>query len=134
MKNLIKNNQKVTRNLFGQLRTSFVKFKKTFVFYSFMSSTPAFLFVPLKKSSVQAGLQRCGALKNKVGVAILLISFVSFLHSCTTVKEYEKNKLNDAEMALGNRTVEKTELSFQSYREGSSGANAGKVGGGCGCN
>lgn len=49
-------------------------------------------------------------------------------------KEYEKNKLNDAEMVLGNRTIEKTELSFQSYREGSSGANAGKVGGGCGCN
>ena len=30
--------------------------------------------------------------------------------------------------------TKKTELSFQSYREGSSGANAGKVGGGCGCN
>lgn len=118
MKNLIKNIQKVTRNLFGQL----------------YPSTPAFLFVPHKTSSVQAGLQRFSALKNKVGVAILLISLVSFLHSCTTVKEYEKNKLNDAEMALGNRTVEKTELSFQSYREGSSGANAGKVGGGCGCN
>jgi len=59
---------------------------------------------------------------------------LSPLHSCSTVKEYEKSKLNDAEMALGNRTIEKTELSFQSYREGSSGANAGKVGGGCGCN
>ena len=54
--------------------------------------------------------------------------------SCTTVKEYQKNKLNDAEMTLGNRKIEKTELSFQSYREGSSGANAGKTGGGCGCN
>jgi hypothetical protein len=63
----------------------------------------------------------------------LLITIVS-LQSCTTVKGYEKNKLNDAEMVLGNRTIEKTELSFQSYREGSSGANAGKVGGGCGCN
>jgi hypothetical protein len=37
-------------------------------------------------------------------------------------------------MALSNRTIEKTELNFQSYREGSSGANAGKSGGGCGCN
>ena len=37
-------------------------------------------------------------------------------------------------MVLGNRKVEKTELSFQSYREGASGANAGKSGGGCGCN
>jgi hypothetical protein len=50
------------------------------------------------------------------------------------VKEYQKNKINDAEMALTNRKVEKTELSFQTYREGSSGANSGKSGGGCGCN
>ena len=54
--------------------------------------------------------------------------------SCTTVKEYQKNKLNDSEMILSNRKIEKTELSFQSYREGASGANAGKSGGGCGCN
>jgi hypothetical protein len=54
--------------------------------------------------------------------------------SCTTVKEYQKNKLNDSEMILGNRKVEKTELNFQSYREGASGANNGKNGGGCGCN
>lgn len=54
--------------------------------------------------------------------------------SCSTVKEYQKNKLNDAEMTLGNRKIEKTELSFQGYREGASGANAGKTGGGCGCN
>ena len=54
--------------------------------------------------------------------------------SCTTVKEYQKNKINDGEMILGSRKVEKTELSFQSYREGASGANGGKTGGGCGCN
>lgn len=63
-------------------------------------------------------------------LAIVVISATS----CTTVKEYQKNKLNDAEMTLGNRKVEKTELNFQSYREGASGANAGKSGGGCGCN
>lgn len=62
----------------------------------------------------------------------ILISAASL--SCTSVKEYQKSKINDAEMALSNRKVEKTELSFQSYREGSSGANAGKSGGGCGCN
>ncbi|RYD97598.1 MAG: DUF4266 domain-containing protein [Sphingobacteriales bacterium] len=56
------------------------------------------------------------------------------LSSCTSVKEYQKNKINDSEMALTNRKAEKTELSFQSYREGSSGANGGKSGGGCGCN
>ena len=63
----------------------------------------------------------------------LLPACMSFA-SCKTVKEYQKNKLNDSEMTLGNRKVEKTELSFQSYREGASGANAGKTGGGCGCN
>ncbi len=54
--------------------------------------------------------------------------------SCTSVKEYQKQKINDSEMVLSNRKVEKTEMSFQTYREGASGANAGKVGGGCGCN
>jgi len=54
--------------------------------------------------------------------------------SCTTVKEYQKNKLNDGEMTLGSRKIEKAENSFQSYREGASGANGGKTGGGCGCN
>jgi hypothetical protein len=62
------------------------------------------------------------------------IAGTALLGSCTTVKEYQKNRLNDGEMVLGNRKVEKTELSFQSYREGASGANAGKSGGGCGCN
>lgn len=56
------------------------------------------------------------------------------LSSCTTVKEYQKNKLNDGEMTLGSRKIEKAENSFQSYREGASGANGGKTGGGCGCN
>lgn len=64
--------------------------------------------------------------------ASLMVLFT--ITSCTTVKEYQKNRLNDAEMVLGNRKVEKTELNSQSYREGASGANAGKSGGGCGCN
>jgi Domain of unknown function (DUF4266) len=63
------------------------------------------------------------------GTAVLFL-----INSCTTVKEYQKSKLNDAEMILGNRKIEKTELNFQTYREGASGANAGKSGGGCGCN
>jgi hypothetical protein len=54
--------------------------------------------------------------------------------SCKTVKEYQKSRINDSEMSLSSRAVEKTELSAESYREGSSGANGGKTGGGCGCN
>jgi len=56
------------------------------------------------------------------------------LASCANVKAYQKSRLNDSEMILGNRKVEKNELNFQSYREGASGANGGKTGGGCGCN
>lgn len=65
---------------------------------------------------------------------IPFFAVILFFSSCTTVKEYQKNKLNDAEMSLSNRNIEKTELNFQSYREGASGANGGKTGGGCGCN
>jgi hypothetical protein len=54
--------------------------------------------------------------------------------ACSPVKEYQKNRINDSEMSLSNRKVEKNELNFQVYREGSSGANGGKTGGGCGCN
>jgi len=54
--------------------------------------------------------------------------------SCVHLKEYQKTRINDSEMALTNRKVEKNELNFQSYREAASGANAGKTGGGCGCN
>jgi hypothetical protein len=56
------------------------------------------------------------------------------LASCTSVKEWQKSRINDGDMVLGNRRVEKNELNFQSYREGAAGANAGKTGGGCGCN
>lgn len=66
----------------------------------------------------------------------VLILFLVFLagFSCVPVKEYQKSKINDAEMALSNRNVEKFESSFYLYREGAGGANGGKSGGGCGCN
>lgn len=54
--------------------------------------------------------------------------------SCVHVKEYQKSRINDTEMALSARKVEKNESNFQSYKEGASGANGGKTGGGCGCN
>jgi len=75
--------------------------------------------------------------KSKQKKLILLYSaiFIALLlTSCTSVKEYQKGKINDSEMVLSNRKIEKTQLSFQSYREGASGANSGKSGGGCGCN
>jgi len=66
---------------------------------------------------------------------ILIISVLMLsLQSCDSVKEYQKAKINDTEMALTSKKTEKFENTFQLYREGSSGANGGKTGGGCGCN
>ncbi|PZX60817.1 DUF4266 domain-containing protein [Hydrotalea sandarakina] len=65
---------------------------------------------------------------------ILIVFSCMSLLACTPVKEYQKNRLNDAEMSLSSRRVQKNELNFQTYREGSAGANGGKTGGGCGCN
>ncbi|MDA9554949.1 DUF4266 domain-containing protein [Pelobium sp.] len=67
---------------------------------------------------------------------LLLIFFTAStaLIACSSVKPYEKIKLNDSEMELSARKAEKFEQNFQLYREGSSGANGGKSGGGCGCN
>ncbi len=56
------------------------------------------------------------------------------LQSCTVVREYEKVNLNDPDMKLSARAIERFETNFQVYREGASGANGGKTGGGCGCN
>ena len=67
--------------------------------------------------------------------SMLPFLFAAFLFmTCTPVKEYQKNRINDSEMQLSARKVEKTEMNFQTYREASSGANGGKTGGGCGCN
>lgn len=69
-----------------------------------------------------------------VALAACTIALAACLVSCQPVKEYQKNRINDSEMTLSNRKVEKEEISMESYREGSSGANGGKTGGGCGCN
>ena len=61
-------------------------------------------------------------------IAICIVTAITF-SSCVHLKEYQKNRINDSEMALTNRKVEKNELNFQSYREAASGANAGKTGG-----
>jgi hypothetical protein len=63
------------------------------------------------------------------GIAIMLACI-----SCKPVKEYQKMYINDAEMELSTRKAQKPEINFQLYREGASGANGGKTGGGCGCN
>jgi hypothetical protein len=65
---------------------------------------------------------------------LAIIPSVLLITSCQSVKEFQKNKINDADMELSSRKVQKFALNFQAYREGASGANGGKTGGGCGCN
>lgn len=65
---------------------------------------------------------------------LLFIGACFLASSCTTVKEYQKSRINDSEMELSSRKSEKFEQAFYLYREGASGANGGKSGGGCGCN
>jgi Domain of unknown function (DUF4266) len=67
-----------------------------------------------------------------IGIALVSIGLGMF--SCQPVKAYQKTRLNDSEMELSARPSQKFEQNFQVYREGASGANGGKTGGGCGCN
>lgn len=66
--------------------------------------------------------------------ALMASLIVLSLSGCVSVKEYQKSRINDAEMELSARKSEKFEQNFYLYREGAAGANGGKSGGGCGCN
>ena len=65
---------------------------------------------------------------------ILIAIIAVFSTSCVAVKEYEKVNINDPDMALTKKSLDRFATSFQVYREAASGANGGKSGGGCGCN
>ena len=69
----------------------------------------------------------------KIRILGLLTCIISFA-SCTTVKEYQKVYINDPNMVLGTKKIDRFETNFQAYREAAAGANGGKTGGGCGCN
>jgi len=71
-------------------------------------------------------------IRSKITILGLLIGLTTA--SCSSVKAYQKAKLNNKEMILTPKLVARYDLQFHTYREGSSGANGGKTGGGCGCN
>ncbi len=76
-------------------------------------------------------------MKKRLSFLLLGLAFTGSLcvfSSCVTVKPYQKAYLNDSDMELSLTKSEKFEQNFLLYREGSSGANGGKSGGGCGCN
>ncbi|WP_452230095.1 MULTISPECIES: DUF4266 domain-containing protein [unclassified Lacinutrix] len=66
--------------------------------------------------------------------SILFLGIIATCSSCVAVKEYEKVYINDPDMNLSQKKVDRFETNFQVYREAASGANGGKSGGGCGCN
>ncbi|MCG9792888.1 DUF4266 domain-containing protein [Flavobacterium algicola] len=65
---------------------------------------------------------------------VFLIVMALMTQSCTVVKEYDKQYINDPDMKLAAKSAERFETTFQVYREAAAGANGGKTGGGCGCN
>ena len=65
---------------------------------------------------------------------LIVLSIALIASSCVAVKDYEKININDPDMVLAQKKADKYETIFQVYREGASGANGGKSGGGCGCN
>ena len=74
-------------------------------------------------------------IKNKkYKTALLGLVLMTCMSSCVSIKEYQKMYLNDQDMLLSDDWLSAFESNFQTYREGASGANGGKSGGGCGCN
>lgn len=65
---------------------------------------------------------------------LLIIGVAITSQSCVSVAAYQKIYLNDENMELDARKIAVFETNFEAYREGASGANGGKTGGGCGCN
>jgi hypothetical protein len=80
---------------------------------------------------------KSGSLKGllpKLIKGFLVIMMPIAFSACASVKGYQRTYLNDEEMELSMRKCQEMEAYFQIIREGSSGANGGKTGGGCGCN
>jgi len=71
---------------------------------------------------------------NKLVKLLFALFLFALMQNCVSVEAYQKMYLNDRDMALQDPEVQSLESNFQSYREGASGANGGKTGGGCGCN
>jgi hypothetical protein len=70
----------------------------------------------------------------KKKILFTITSLLSIISCSSSKKTMSKVYIDDAEMKLALKKVEKAENAFLLYREGASGVNGGKSGGGCGCN
>ena len=67
--------------------------------------------------------------------SLVYIAIITCLSSsCMVVKGYEKININDPDMGLSEKKLDRNLTTMHSYREAAVGANGGKTGGGCGCN
>jgi hypothetical protein len=71
---------------------------------------------------------------NKIKFLFAVALLAGFCSSCEPVKAYQKQYVSDYSMQTGTTTLEKLESEGFSFREGASGGETGKTGGGCGCN
>jgi Domain of unknown function (DUF4266) len=68
-------------------------------------------------------------------IYIIIIATMSTLFvACKPVLPYQAQFVNDNAMMQGAFDIEKAESEAINYREGASGGDGGKTGGGCGCN
>lgn len=66
---------------------------------------------------------------------LVLVGLISTLClSCTNVPVYDRVLLNAEGMSGDDETLDVFDKSSETYREGCSGGDGGKTGGGCGCN
>ena len=65
---------------------------------------------------------------------LTIIALVAFSFCGCSGLTYNKLYLSDVDMETGSKSIQSTEISSASYREGASGITEGSVGGGCGCN
>lgn len=88
--------------------------------------------MPLNKRHMH--LNRLIPLFTGLLMPILFWGFILSFTGCVSVDTYQRMYLSDPDMSLELPLVQSFEVDFQSFREGASGANGGKTGGGCGCN
>ena len=67
-------------------------------------------------------------------IAALACAMSLLASACVSVAPYQRALLNGEDMELSAAKIQTFESNVEAYREGASGANGGKIGGGCGCN
>ncbi len=73
-------------------------------------------------------------MNNFLRLSVLVSCCIVALSACTPVAPYQRALLNGQDMKLSADDASTFESNVEAYREGASGANGGKIGGGCGCN